>query len=139
MFPVGGIGGSGARSPRYRLVDLVRPAAGTRGHGLRAAIAGMPVAVAERERRLQHELPLEAVAPLLPPFLVLELVLVQGGGLLDTVRVAELDRQLRGGAAHLVPRRAQRELIGDGADPTGVDIARKRDGREDRARPVRGL
>src|SRR6059036_2130720 len=137
MFPVGGIGGSGARSPRYRLVDLVRPAARTRGHGLRAAIAGMPIAVAERERRLDLELPLEPVAPLLPPFLVLELVLVQRRGLLDAVRMAELDGQLRRGATHLVPRRAQRELIRDGTDPARMDIAGERNGRQDRARPVR--
>src|SRR5206468_3177820 len=134
----GEIGGSGAAPPDL-LIDLFGSAAAPRAGRLLAAVVPVAVAVAEGQWRLQHELPLEAVAPLLPPFLVLELVLVQGGGLLDTVRVAELDRQLRGGAAHLVPRRAQRELIGDGADPTGVDIARKRDGREDRARPVRGL
>ena len=99
----------------------------------------MAVAVAERQRRLEDELLLEAVAPLLPPFLVLELVLVQRRRLLYAVRVTELDRQLRGGATHLVPRRAERELIGDGADPARVDVAGERDGRQDRARPVRGL
>src|SRR2546428_8888936 len=99
----------------------------------------MPIAVAERERRLDLELPLEPVAPLLPPFLVLELVLVQRRGLLDAVRVAELDGELRSRAAHLVPWRAERELVRDGADAARMDIARERDGRQDRARPVRGL
>src|SRR2546426_8732690 len=99
----------------------------------------MPVAVAERERRLDLELPLEAVAPILPPFLVLELVLVQRRGLLEAVRVAELDGELRRGATHLVPRRAQRELIRDGADPARMDIAGERNCGQDRARPGRGL
>src|SRR5438132_937550 len=73
-------------------------------------------AVAEHPRRMEDVLILNAVAPLLPPLLVLELVRVQRHGLLYAVRVTELHRQLRGGATHLGPRRAERELLGDGAD-----------------------
>src|SRR5213593_4253832 len=108
-------------------------------------LRGGPVAIravavaAEREGRLELELSLEPRAPLLPALLVLELVLVQRRRLLDAVRVAELDGQLRSRAAHLVPRRAERELIRDGADPARMDVAGERDGRQDRARPVRGL
>src|SRR5262245_60620273 len=107
------------------LVDPVRPAAGPRRDRLLGGIGAVAVAVAEGERRLDLELALEAVAPLLPAFLVLELVLVQGGRLLDAMRVAELDCELPRGAPHFVPRRAERELIGDGADPAGVDVARE--------------
>src|SRR2546427_497355 len=132
----------GRRAPSIvgnRSVDLFGAAARPRGHGLLAAVGAMPVAVAEGERGLDLELALEAVAPLLPAFLVLELVLVQGRRLLDAVRMAELDGQLRRGATHLVPGGAQRELIRDGADPPCVDVAGQRDGRQDRARPVRSL
>src|SRR6266849_3594534 len=105
--------------------DLLAPA---------AAICRCPVA-AEREGRLELELALEARPPFLPAFLVLELVLVQRGGLLDAVRRAELDRELGGLTTHLVPRRAQRELIGDRADAACVNVARKRDRGDDRPRP----
>src|SRR6266571_1702844 len=137
----GGDGGGVTPPPSRGIgsVDLVRSAAGPRGDGLLAAVAAMPVAVSKRERRLDLELLLEAIAPLLPAFLILELVLVQRRGLFDAVRVAELDGQLRRGATHLVPRCAQRELVRDGTDPTRVDIAGERDGRQDRTRPVGSL
>src|SRR5688572_12326457 len=115
------------RRPR-RLVDLFRPprpTGRTRGRRLRRVAVAVTVrAVREGQRWLHLELALEAGAAFLPAFLVLELVLVQRGRLLDPVRVAELDGQLRGGAPHLVPRRAERELIRDGADAPRVDVAR---------------
>src|SRR5262245_11712950 len=77
------------------LVDLVRPAALAGARRLLAGVWAVPVAVAERDRRLDLELPLEAVAPLLPPLLVLELLFVQRRRLLDPVRVPELNGQLR--------------------------------------------
>src|SRR5262249_62381200 len=51
-------------------VDLVRPAAGPSRDGLLAGICAVTVAVTERERRLDLELPLEAGVPLPPPPLV---------------------------------------------------------------------
>src|SRR4030095_3944083 len=96
----------------------------------------MPRAVSKGERPLDLELALEAVAPFLPALLILELVLVQGRRLLDPVRVAELDSQLRSRPASLVARRPEGELIRDGADPAGVDVARERDGRQDWPRPI---
>src|SRR5262245_66502656 len=113
----------GAPRPLHsQSVDLVRPAAGPSRDGLLAGIRAVTVAVAERERRLDLELPLEAVAPLLPALLVLELVLVQGGRLLDSVRLAELDRQPSGRAPCNAPRRPERGLIGARPDPHGIDV-----------------
>src|SRR5262245_22307002 len=123
------LGGSSGAPPEVEtelepeLVDLVRAAALACSCGLLAGIGTVAIAVAEGERRLDLELMLETVAALFPALLVLELFLVQSGRLLDPVRVAELDGQLRGGATHLVPGRAERELIGDGADAAGVDVA----------------
>src|SRR2546428_7862886 len=129
---------------RYaRLINLLRAAGGARarGRGLGPVAVAVTVraVVGEGQRGLGLELQLEAGAALLPALLVFQLVLVQRGRLLDAVRVAELDGQLRGGAAHLVPRGAERELVGDGADPSRVDVAGQRDRRQDRARPVRRL
>src|SRR6267378_1084230 len=141
--PGGGtVGGAAVRSP-HRSIDFLWTAGGARGGG--GGLRGVAVAVTvggvvgERQRGLELELQLEAGAALLPALLVLQLVLVQRRRLLDAVRVAELDGQLGGRASHLVPRRAERELVGDGADAPRVDVAGQRDGRQDRPRPVRRL
>src|SRR5439155_13423088 len=138
----GNSGGASIAPPDVQLVDLFRPSArpDARRGRLRAAVGGsVAVAVAERERRHHLELLLEARAPLLPALLVLELVLVQRRRLLDAVRVAELDREVRRLPADRIPRRAERELVRDGADAARVDVARKRDRADDRARPERRL
>src|SRR5438552_1803532 len=84
-----------SEAPSDELVDLVRPPSLGRASGLPFPLVVPAVAVAaERERGFHLELALEPSAPLLPPLLVLELVLVQRRGLLDAVRQAELDRQL---------------------------------------------
>src|SRR5690348_11703343 len=83
-----------ARTPAVALVDFLRAAAGARcrRRGLGRAVA-VGAVLGERQRRLHLELILEPRAALFPAFLVLELVLVQGGRLLDAVRVTELDRE----------------------------------------------
>src|SRR5439155_8400763 len=92
--PGRGLGGA-VEAPSEKLVDLVRPPSLRRASGLPFPLVVPAVAVtAERERGLHLELALEPIAPLLPPLLVLELVLVERRGLLDAVRQAELDRQL---------------------------------------------
>src|SRR5438046_5243787 len=132
---VNGESGSG----QVRSIDLVR-STGTRA-GLRraSALVTVAVSVAEHERWRDPELALEARAPLLPALLVLELVLVQRRRLLDAVSESELDGELTGLLADLVPGRAEGKLVGDGADAARVDVARQRDRRQDWARPVRGL
>src|SRR5207249_10242800 len=99
----GHLGGSDVAPPEPVSVDLLGPAAFSRARGLLAGVGAMPVPVAERERPLDLELALEAIATLLPALPVLELVLVQGRRLLDPVRVTELDGQLGRGAANFVP------------------------------------
>src|SRR5262245_10726418 len=120
-------------------IDLVRPPSGPAGRRCRRPIVTMAVAIAEHEGRRDAELTLEARAPLLPALLILELVLVQRRRLLDAMSQPELDGELAGLLAHLVPGRAERKLIGDRADAARVDVAGQRDGRQDRARPVGGL
>src|SRR5437899_2099958 len=124
-----------ATSPRRQttLIDLVRPSSATAG--LRRAAVVVTVAVAEHERRLDAELTLQTCPALFPAFLVLQLVLVQRRRLLDAVSQPELDGEIAGLPADLVPGRAERELIGDGADAPRVDVAGERDRRQDRARP----
>src|SRR5207247_28129 len=134
----GEVGGSGGALPQ-RSIDFLRATLAGGGGRLRrggavAVAVTVGAVVGGGQRGLGLELQLEAGAALLPALLVLQLVLVQRGGLLDAVRVAELDGQLRGGAAHLVPRGAERELVGDGADPPRVDVTGQRDRRQDRAR-----
>src|SRR5438132_1012619 len=112
------------------------PAGGPKaGLGRRVTVA----VAAEGERRLDPELALERGAALLPPLLVLELVLGQRGRLADAVGGAELHGELGGLGTDVVPRRAERELVRDGADAPAVDVAGQRDRRDDRSRPVRGL
>src|SRR2546427_7541035 len=132
---VNGESGSG----QVRSIDLVRSTGAPAGLRRASALVTVAVSVAERERGRDPELALEARAPLLPALLVLELVLVQRRRLLDAVSEPELDGQLAGLLADLIPGRAERELIGDGPDAARVDVARQRDGRQDRTRPVRGL
>src|SRR5207247_11110020 len=69
-WPVGGVGGNGARSPRRGSIDLVRTASLARGGGLPfpPAVAALAVA-AEGERRLDLELAPEAGPPLLATLL----------------------------------------------------------------------
>src|SRR2546422_9113458 len=120
-------------------IDLVRSTGAPAGLRRASALVTVAVSVAEHERGRDPELALEARAPLLPALLVLELVLVQRRRLLDAVSEPELDGQLASLLANLIPRRAERELIGDGADAARMDVARQRHGTEDWARPVRGL
>src|SRR5437870_1780248 len=134
-LPGGGSEGA-VEAPSEELVDFARTLARPRARGLPSPTVVRAVAVAaEREWRFHLELALEAGAPLLPSLLVLELVLVEGRGLLGAVRQAELDRQVGRAPAHLVPRRAERELLGDGPDPPRADVYRERDRRQDRPRP----
>src|ERR671925_2309456 len=81
----------------------------------------------------------QAILALSPAFLVFQLILMQGGGLLDAVRNAELHRLLGGLLPHVIPRRAKGELIGDRPNAAGVDVAAQRHTRDDGPGPVRGL
>src|SRR5262245_41989061 len=90
-----GAGEAGARTRVVcGLVDFFGPAraASPGRRGLGAGVAVGPV-VRKGQRWLHLELTLEPRTTLLPALLVLELVLVQRGGLLDPVRVTELNRQ----------------------------------------------
>src|SRR3990167_816859 len=128
-----------ARARAARLPARAPPRARGRLGG-RPGRAVVAVAVAAKgERRPYLEPALEPASTLLPALLILELVLVERRRLLDPVGEPELDRQLRGASPHLVPRRAERELVGDRADPARVDVAGQGDRRQDRPRPVRGL
>src|SRR5262249_17244222 len=126
-------------SGQIRSIDLIRSPGAPAGLRRASALVTVAVSVAEHERWRDPELALEARAPLLPALLVLELVLVQRRRLLDAVSEPELDGQLAWLLANLIPGRTERELVGDGSDAARVDVARQRDGRQDRTRPVRGL
>src|SRR5262249_60633757 len=92
------LGLPGRRSDsRGALVDFLGAAggAGARGRGLGAAVAVRAV-VREAQRRRPLRLAAHARAPLLPAFLVLQLVLVPRRRLLPAVRVAGLAARPRG-------------------------------------------
>src|SRR5438093_13184759 len=96
-------------------VDLVRPTrAGADAPAvLRLRLGGRVAVAVERERRLDAKRLLESGATLLPPLLIFELVLVQRRRLPDAVRVPELHRELGRAGPDVIPRGAERELVGD--------------------------
>src|SRR5262245_33009158 len=78
----------------------------------------------------------QAILALSPALLVFQLILMQGGRLLDAMRDAEFYRLFGGLLSHIIPGGAEGELIGYRPDAACVDVAAQRHAAHDRTGPV---
>src|SRR5262249_48501807 len=120
-----------AMPPGTRVVEKRVGRSGPRGCPREHRLGALAVPV-PHERRLYVKASVEAAPALPPPVPGLELLLGQSGRLADPVRVAELHGELGRARPDPVPRRPERKLVGDRANPPRVDVDRERDAAEDR-------